>query len=69
MHRRMAPGDSLAWKYRALGCLTNCRRCWVAVADRLVSYVPPGCILSGGIDSGLLVAMAREVAGGKISQN
>ena len=34
-----------------------------AVEERLVSDVPLGCFLSGGIDSSLVVAMAREIQG------
>ena len=34
-----------------------------AVEERLVSDVPLGCFLSGGIDSSLIVAMAREIHG------
>ena len=37
-----------------------------AVAERLVSDVPLGCFLSGGIDSSLIVAMARELTGPRL---
>lgn len=37
-----------------------------AVAERLVSDVPLGCFLSGGVDSSLIVALARELTGPKL---
>jgi asparagine synthase (glutamine-hydrolysing) len=39
-----------------------------AVERQLLSDVPVGAFLSGGLDSSLLVAMAREVTGGKSMQ-
>jgi len=53
--------DEVRSEHGQLDRLEECLR--GAIEDRLVSDVPLGCFLSGGIDSSLVVALARQIVG------